>query len=103
MKKQSPRLKPLRKSLSQIPENAVFWLLLFSLAIGSAASLKQKITDRADAYEVHTEHLLVSPAANSTSVISIREQISPELWSELAVGLPCLHSTTVGCQLADRH
>lgn len=89
--------------ISQIPENAVFWLILFSLAFASSVSLYQKITDRTESYEVHTEHIRAESAANSTSVISFKDQISPELWPELTVGLPCLHSTTVRCQFTDSH
>lgn len=89
--------------LNQIPENAIFWILLVSLAFGSAASIQQKITDRAESYEVHTEHISASPVSNNMSVISVNEQFSPKLWSELTVGLPCLHSTSVRCQFADRH
>lgn len=92
-----------KKLISQIPENAVFWLILFTLAFASSASLYQKITDRTESYEVHTEHIHAESAANGTSVISLKEQISPELWTELTVGLPCLHSTTVRCQFTDCH
>lgn len=64
--------------LRRIPENAVFWLLLFSLAIGSAGSLYQKITDHPAGYEVHAEHISTVTTSGSLPVISMKERISPE-------------------------
>lgn len=64
--------------LRRMPENAVFWLLLFSLAIGSAGSLYQKITDRPAGYEVHAEHTSTVTSSGSLPVISMKEHISPE-------------------------
>lgn len=65
--------------LSQIPENAVFWLLLFSLIIGSATSLYGKATDKAAAEEAHAEQYIAAPASAGMSVISMKEYISSEL------------------------
>lgn len=65
--------------LSQLPENAVFWLLLFSLAIGSATSLYGKITDKSAAMAVHAEHYVAVPASAGPSVISMKDYISSEL------------------------
>lgn len=64
--------------LLKIPENGVFWLLLFSLALGSANSLYQKITDRNAGYEVHTEHISAVTTSGSLPVISMKELLSPE-------------------------
>ena len=46
----------IKNILSQLPENAVFWLLLLSLAAGSAVSLYGKITERAALEQVCIEH-----------------------------------------------
>lgn len=81
----------IRNVLSRLPENAVFWLLLFSLAAGSAASLYGKITDRAALEQVSTEHYSAAPAANSRSVISIKDYLSSDL------PYPCrIYKTHVG-------
>lgn len=63
--------------LRRMPENAVFWLLLFSIAFGSAASLYGKITDKAKVMAAPAEYY-VAPAANAQSVISINDSISAE-------------------------
>lgn len=77
------------RSLRGIPENAVFWLLLFSLAVGSASSLYQKAADKAAAGRVEPEYYTAvqaeadydpaAPAANSQSVASIKSYLTLEL------------------------
>lgn len=79
-----------KKRISQIPENAVFWLILFSLAVGSAASLHQKVSDRAASYEVHTEHINTA-------------QVSADLRVKGMVDLPSLHAAAARCHLTDRN
>ena len=69
----------IKKILSQLAENAVFWLLLLSLAAGSAASLYGKITDRAALEQVASEHYTAAPASASRSVISIKDYLSSDL------------------------
>lgn len=61
--------------LSQVPENAVFWLLLFSLVLGSASSLYGKITDKAALKQAAVQYYTAAPAANSQAVISIKNYI----------------------------
>ncbi len=78
--------------LHRMPENAVFWLVLFSLAFGCTVSIGQKISDRAASVEVHTEHL-------TAAQVSARPVVLPEMM----VDLPRLHPTVTGRQLADRH
>lgn len=74
-----------RKLLSQLPENGVFWLLLFSLAIGSATSLYGKITDRSEAeaaaYERYTavSDSYAASVSGSLSVISMKDYVSSAL------------------------
>ncbi|MEY8394527.1 hypothetical protein AALB64_06830 [Lachnospiraceae bacterium 45-P1] len=69
----------IKKGLSQLPENAVFWLLLLSLAAGSAASLYGKISDRAALEEAGAEHYTAAPASAGRSVISIKDYLSSDL------------------------
>lgn len=68
MKKNNPLLR--------IPENGVFWLLLFSLAIGSAVSLHSKLTERA---EIPASGRVLSPIhpVSSPAVISESPLLSP--------------------------
>lgn len=68
----------LKNKLLQIPENGVFWLLLISLAFGSANSLCQKITDRNADSEVHTEHISAVTTSGTLPVISMKDRISPD-------------------------
>ena len=65
--------------LSCLPENAVFWLLLVSLALGSASSLYNKITDRSERLEAAAEYYAAAPALNNRSVISVKDYISSDL------------------------
>ena len=65
----------IKKGLSQLPENAVFWLLLLSLAAGSAASLYGKISDRAALEQVRIEHYTAPPDYTSQSVLSLKYSI----------------------------
>ena len=77
------------RALSHFFEHAALYLILTSLAIGAAGSLHQKITGRSAVYEVHTEHLLAVQTSGSLPVISMKEQLVPEL-------LPvCRHYSTV--------
>lgn len=73
---------------AQIPENGIFWLLLFSLAIGSANSLYQKITDKHAGYEVHTEHISAVTTSGTLPVISMKEFLSPEFFMPDGFSLP---------------
>ena len=77
--------------LSRIPENAVFWLLLFSLAFGSAGSLYQKITGQPDGYEVHPQHLSAVTTSGSLPVISLKDHISPEFLMPYGFGQSPVH------------
>lgn len=61
-----------------LPENAVFWLFLFFMAFGSAASLYGKITDRNAARAVYTEYYAAEPVVSVPSAISIKDYISSE-------------------------
>jgi len=63
-----------------MPENAVFWLLLFSMAFGSAASLYGKITDRNEARAVQAEYYTApaAPVTNVQSVISMNDYVQVE-------------------------
>ena len=66
-------------TLSYLFEHAALYLILVSLAIGAAGSLHQKITDRPAVYEVHTEHLLAVQTSGSLPVISMKEQLVPDI------------------------
>lgn len=60
MKKSNPLLR--------IPENAVFWLLLFSLAAGSAVSLYAKFTDKAEVTASGRVLSPIHPAASASAI-----------------------------------
>lgn len=66
-------MKLFRIPVRTLPENAVFWLLLLSIALGSAASLYQKLADRAG--EAPEFYYAAAPA--STPVIPVKEFLEP--------------------------
>lgn len=66
-------------SVLQMPENAVFWLLLLSLAVGSASSLYKKAADKAAINEAAAEYYTAAPVMNSQPVASIKDSVSLEL------------------------
>lgn len=76
----------LKHVLSCLPEHAVFWLLLVSLSLGSAASLYKKITDRSERLEAAAEYYAAAPTVNSRAVISVKDYISSDL-SVLSQGI----------------
>lgn len=67
------------RSVRSVPENAVFWLLLFTLAIGSASSLYKKTADKAEAGRTEAEYYTAAPAASSQSVAFIKDYLVLEL------------------------
>lgn len=72
--------------LSQIPENAVFWLLLFFLAAGSATSLFGKITGRTEA--VSSGRVLSPIAVVSAEASSLSAAASSGPLSHVRTALP---------------
>ncbi len=70
-------MKSFRIPVRTLPENAVFWLLLLSIALGSAVSLYQKLADRAG--EAPEYYYAAAPAASPVSapVIPVKEFLEP--------------------------
>ena len=66
-----------RTPLKHVPENAVFWLLLFSLAIGCASSLTGKLREKARE-ETSSSSLLPAAAASGIRSLKTASPISRE-------------------------